>query len=135
MNVIQSLTSQRESLDRQIAELSADLRDVVTAIAAIKKSHESGADTRDAAPRPKAYPQKMPINEAVLRAVANGRKTPQNILAFIQKDLSMTTTLMSVRTRLSRLKNDGKVSLNGSGWIPVTRPTSKTATEFPQLPQ
>lgn len=135
VSVFQNLTEQREGLERQIAELNAELRDIVTAVAAIKKSREPEAEKREAQSKPKAFPQKMPIDEAVLRAVANGRVTPKNILLFIQKDLSMSTTLNSVRARLSRLKSGGKVGHNGNGWIPVNRPTSKTATEFPQLPQ
>ncbi|PWE31160.1 hypothetical protein DDZ14_14155 [Maritimibacter sp. 55A14] len=60
---------------------------------------------------------KMARDEAVIEAIKNGKRQPVAILDFIIRHLGIETTINSVRTRLSRLKNEGRIAHDSRGWI------------------
>jgi hypothetical protein len=50
---------------------------------------------------------KMAIDDAILEAVKNEVRAPTPMIKFLEHQLAIHTTINSVRTRLSRLKQQG----------------------------
>lgn len=63
----------------------------------------------------------MNVGEAIVYAVEHGCTTPTQVLAYLETELGITTTLNSVRARLSPLKKEGKIGHDGKGWVPISR--------------
>lgn len=109
MSVINSLQDRRSELQIEIEVLGRELRHIEIALDAIAKAEgqDKGATSG----------QTMPIDDAVIEAVKNGVRSPAKILKFLEKHLGINTTINSVRTRVSRLKNDGRLARDERGWI------------------
>lgn len=67
----------------------------------------------------KATSGETPIKkeDAVLQAVKSGKKRPQDIHTFLKRKLDVTMNLGSVRSTLSRLKSEGRINRDASGWV------------------
>ena len=123
MHIREILTQRRDELKASISAVEAELKDIDCALNAI------GAAPRDsvaklAAAKPSMANRfqirhSMPVNDAVVKAVEAGRKTPVAILDYLQTVLDVQTTLNSVRSRVSPLKQEGKIAHDGDGWVPA----------------
>lgn len=71
----------------------------------------------------------MPVNDAIVMAVNAGCKSPVQILSYLVSELGIKTTLNSVRSRVSPLKQMGRIAHDGSGWIPVQGKGSSEESE------
>ena len=118
MHIREILIERRDVLKASISEVEAELKDIDSALNAIS------AAPRDAAAKPSMANRfqirhSMPVNEAVVKAVDAGKKTPVAILDYLQNVLGVHTTLNSVRSRVSPLKQEGKIAHDGAGWVPA----------------
>ena len=109
MWVINTLRNRRSDLQKEIELLRRELRHIEIALDAIAKAEDQ---EKAAAPD-----RVMPIDDAVIEAVKNGIRSPSTILKFLETNLHINTTINSVRTRVSRLKNDGRLARDERGWI------------------
>lgn len=55
-------------------------------------------------------------DDAIIAAIRAGNNTPAKISEFIQSKLGLEVNQGSTRTRLSRMKADGKIKHDGLGW-------------------
>lgn len=70
---------------------------------------------------PKTRNHSMNVGEAIVYAVEHGCTTPTQVLEYLETGLGITTTLNSVRARLSPLKKEGKIAHDGNGWVPINK--------------
>ena len=119
MDILQNLQG---LYDQRVAELVKDdkaAHELLLAIDAIKVSR-GGQASVSATLHVSANPRvrhKMPVDDAVLLAVGNGVQSPIEMLRFLEKQLGVRTTIASIRTRLSRMKKDGRVGHDSRGWV------------------
>ena len=118
MHVRDILIQRQTELKASISAVEAELKDIDLALKAMGVSKPESAKPASMADRFQVR-HSMPVNDAVIRAVEAGRKTPVLILDYIQKELGIQTTLNSVRSRVSPLKQDGKIGHDGNGWVPA----------------
>lgn len=55
-------------------------------------------------------------DEAIIRAIEAGNRTPAQISDFMRQKLGIAVNDASTRTRLSRMKSADKLDHDGSGW-------------------
>lgn len=125
MTIAEMLRARKVELEAQKAAILKDLEDVEVALAAILKSGDVAAKAHAASvpskPPAASYAGgNMPIDEAIIIAVRNRARTPAKILVYLKNDLGINTTINSVRTRVSRLKKDGKLVSTALGWMVPT---------------
>lgn len=121
--IAEMLQRKRKELMDSAAAIAVDLQDVETALAAIggassSESHLAGRGDQVQEVRI-AHPMK--VGDAIVQAVNAGHSAPKAILEYLQLELSVFTTLNSVRSRLSPLKAEGRIAHDGDGWVPVSR--------------
>jgi hypothetical protein len=117
MHIREVLAQRREELVAGQAEVEAELRDIDLALKAMGGASAKAVEKASMANRFQIR-HSMPVNEAIVKAVEAGRKTPVNILQYLQDDLGIQTTINSVRSRVSPLKQEGKIAHDGEGWVP-----------------
>lgn len=120
MNIRELLTQRREELKVSFSAIEAELKDIDRALKAM------GDVPRDSAAGPSMANRfqirhSMPVNDAIIKAVESGRTTPAQILDYLHNVLGIKTTLNSVRSRVSPLKQEGKIAHDGAGWVPAQR--------------
>lgn len=118
MHVREILIQRQTELKASISAVEAELKDIDLALKAMGASKPESDKPVSMAARFQVR-HSMPVNDAVIRAVEAGRKTPVLILDYIQKELGIQTTLNSVRSRVSPLKQEGKIGHDGTGWVPA----------------
>lgn len=118
MHVRELLTQRREELKASIAAVEAELKDIDLALNAMSSAPSESVAKLSMVSRFQIR-HAMPVNEAIVKAVDAGRKTPVAILQYLQDDLNIQTTLNSVRSRVSPLKQEGKIAHDGKGWVPA----------------
>jgi hypothetical protein len=118
MHVRDILIQRQTELKASISAVEAELKDIDLALKAMGASKPESDKPVSMAARFQVR-HSMPVNDAVIRAVEAGRKTPVLILDYIQKELGIQTTLNSVRSRVSPLKQEGKIGHDGTGWVPA----------------
>ena len=121
MDTIEILESEREKAEksRQLACAPFDnqIAEIDAAISAIKAKRNAAGSTQSESTTPPATRQIMSIDDGIVEAVRNDNRTPANIYIFLERQLGIKTTINSVRTRVSRLKSDGKIARGDDGWI------------------
>ena len=117
MHIREVLAQRREELIAGQAAVEAELRDIDLALKAMGGASVKAVEKTSMANRFQIR-HSMPVNEAIVKAVEAGRKTPVNILQYLQDDLGIQTTINSVRSRVSPLKQEGKIAHDGEGWVP-----------------
>ncbi|MCF6304624.1 MAG: hypothetical protein L3J33_04580 [Rhodobacteraceae bacterium] len=118
MDTSQYLQTRKEEILKAIRDQQEELRDIDTALNAINSSHSKSDNRHSMLRQPKIRaPKALTIDEAVVEAVNNGRKKPMVIFDFVSSQLGIKTTINSVRTRLTKLKNDGKIAKSVDGWV------------------
>ncbi len=118
VNILETLQAQREEISAQIKSLKKEMAKVDAAILAVNSMDDSTS------PKVLTYTSKMTINQAIVEAVKNGSSTPKEILAFLEDHLAMSTTINSVRTRVSRLSSEKKIVKSNKGWVtPKEKPS------------
>ena len=128
MDIIETLKAQREAIeaDRDIACKPFDiaLAEIDVAIKAIMDQRDpldflefTETDVDEAFSKLRQRETQMPIDAAIIEAVRCGAQKPAAVLKFIQVHLNVDTTINSVRTRLSRLNAEGRVSRDVGGWV------------------
>jgi hypothetical protein len=115
MAVMEILKSRKVDLQRQVDALDREIKDVDVAIAAILKAND-GREQAASSPQAK---HSMPVDDAIIRAVGAGMKTPTDILSYLERELGINTTINSIRTRVSRLKKNKKIGHDATGWLPL----------------
>lgn len=121
MNIHEMLKTRKEELEASISGVMAELRDIDLALAAIGDSVKSDKEIKKPS-KPKSGPSSttryaMPVDDAVVMAIAAGTSSPAAILEFLQTMLNIQTTINSVRTRLSKLKKSGLIANGEDGWV------------------
>lgn len=170
-DTLELLQGQKQSMEAERAKIDADIRDLDTAIKAIKsrrgdaapkskpgrkkrmvrkaqpakapaakatptaKTAVKPASKSAAKPAPKAAvkspakaaakpvaktadkpKKKVTLDDAIIKAVGSGQSTPVMILDHVTKKMAVDTTINSIRTRVSRLKREGKLLRGKEGW-------------------
>jgi hypothetical protein len=118
MHVREILTQRREELKASIAAVESELHDIDLALVAMGASKPESIKAPSLTNRFQIR-HSMPVNDAVILAVEAGCKTPVTILDYLQSRLDIQTTLNSVRSRVSPLKQEGKIGHDGTGWVPA----------------
>lgn len=86
-----------------------------------KTAPAKAATAKPASKAPRKTGGKVSLDDAILKAVKTGQSTPVLILDYVTKKMSVVTTINSVRTRVSRLKREGKLMRGKEGWsIPTS---------------
>ncbi len=119
MSIVDMLRARQQELEAHKAIIDKELGDIAKALGAIETPPDGGEDggpqlTGAAVTQ---YQHPMPVDDAIVIAVTNGCKAPQAILAHLRQRLGVHTTIASVRTRVSRLKDRGRLAHDGDGWI------------------
>jgi hypothetical protein len=104
------------SIKLKKAEIS-DIRRAKTALLGGALSNEHVVSVKTA--RISKHP--MAVGDAIVLAVEAGNKSPTSVFDYLADELGVHTTLGSVRARLSPLKTEGRISHDGSGWVPVVK--------------
>jgi hypothetical protein len=120
------LLQRQKELRDSIASVEAELSQIARALKAMdEKPTEIGQypPRRDLAPPPPPAHMKHPmrVNDAIVKAVEAGSKTPTQILAYLKDKLGVDTTLNSVRSRVSPMGQQGLIGHDGSGWVPAKK--------------
>lgn len=110
INVKEMLLTQRDTINAQIKALKVEVTKIDAALQAVEEV--SGPKL----PNP-AKGSKLNVNDAIIEAIKNGHHSATEIVGFIEKQLILSTTLNSVRTRLSALKKEKKISNTAKGWV------------------
>ena len=118
MHVREILTQRRDELKASFSAIEEELKDIDRALKAMATTPSDSAAPATMARRFQIR-HVMPVNDAIVKAVEAGRKTPVSILEYVQNVLNVQTTLNSVRSRVSPLKRDGKIAHDGAGWVPA----------------
>lgn len=103
------------------ASAKASSAKTAAVIPAPAKPATKAAAPKAAAPKPaqkrtKKAAVKVSLDDAILKAVGSGQSTPVMILDYVTGKMSVETTINSVRTRVSRLKREGKLMRGKEGW-------------------
>lgn len=117
MHIREVLAQRRDELIAGQAEVEAELHDIDLALKAMSGAPAKAVEKTSMASRFQIR-HSMPVNDAIVKAVEAGRKTPVDILNYLQNELGVQTTLNSVRSRVSPLKQEGKIGHDGTGWVP-----------------
>lgn len=117
MSIADMLRARQRELAASKAAIERDLDDVAVALAALGQGPEDSG-----AAMPQNSQNAMSVDDAIVRAVEAGQKTPRDILAHLSAKLGVHTTINSVRTRVSKLKNVGRIAHDGMGWVPALPP-------------
>lgn len=92
-----------------------------TKAAPVKTTAAKTADAKPAEKQTKKPKTKVSLDDGIIKAVKAGQSTPVMILDYVTGKMSIQTTINSVRTRVSRLKREGKLLRGKEGWtLPVT---------------
>lgn len=120
MDIIENLKQERKRLEQERAKACAEydraIAEIDAATDAIMKSRASKPAKKSAPPSPRRAVW-FSIDDAILEAVANGVQTPAKILDYLSSRLGIDTTINSVRTRVSRLRADGRLARDDGGWV------------------
>jgi hypothetical protein len=95
--------AQIEILNKEVLEI-----DRMLATAGTSQSHNVSSVP--------VMPQRMTKDDAILQAIQAGHNTPAKISDFIRQKLNIDVNDATTRTRLSRMKADGKIKHDGIGW-------------------
>jgi hypothetical protein len=98
----------------------AEIADIDRAIAALNGAPKIET-TSNILSRVSQIRHSMPVGDAIVKAVEAGNKTPNDIFVYMGDELSIHTTIGSVRARLSPLKSEGRIAHDGSGWVPAAK--------------
>ncbi|MDT9600029.1 hypothetical protein [Sphingosinicella rhizophila] len=124
MAILEMLLERQKELEAQKAVIEKDLSDVAKAIAAINGPASAAVKLEGNQP---SHP--MPVDKAIVIAVREGSRTPVQILDYLRKRLGVHTTINSVRTRVSKLKNDGRIDHDETGWVPSVSQSTQLMLE------
>lgn len=100
MNIEEMLNTRRVEINQEIAKLDEERRKIDGVLAGLVE--------------PTVIPSK---EEAIIEAVRVGNKRPTTIHNYIKKNMRMNMNIGSLRSTLSRLKSEGRISRNDDGWI------------------
>jgi hypothetical protein len=114
MSVLEVLRKHKAEVNNQIDLLKKQLKQIDVAINAVVGA---GGQETTVQPQLRQPHHSMPVDEAILMAISGGNTTPMTILNYIVSQLGINTTINSVRTRVSRLKSEGKITNGVDGWV------------------
>jgi hypothetical protein len=104
---IDALRQEISEIDRMLANAS------VPAGAANGSTFQATVSPAMVPVMPRAH---MTKDDAIIEAVKAGNNTPALISEFIRTKLGVPVNPATTRTRLSRMKADGKIKHDGIGW-------------------
>ncbi len=105
MNVQEVLRTRRVEIQAEIETLKTEMVKVDAALGVLDNDPETVAEKKP-----------LTREEAIIEAVRKGNTKPTAIHAFIKKQLRMNLNIGSMRSTLSRLKSEGRINHNGTGW-------------------
>jgi hypothetical protein len=118
--VVVILNDAKASALAVIKAKKAEVADIDRAIAAL--SNAPKVENKSAVlSRVSQIRHSMPVGEAIVKAVDAGNKSPSDVFTYLENELGIKTTIGSVRARLSPLKSEGRISNDGTGWVPVAK--------------
>lgn len=106
MNVQEVLRTRRVEIQAEIETLKNEMTQIDAALGVLDNDPETVADKKP-----------LTREEAIIEAVRNGNTRPTTIHKFVKSKLRMNLNIGSLRSTLSRLKSDGRIHHDGTGWI------------------
>lgn len=105
MQIFELLQTRKEEILKQLETLQTELQQIerMQSAAAVPELPGRGA-------RPKTK------DDAIVDAIRAGNHTPKSISEYIREHVGGDVNDASTRTRLSRMKADGKLTLDAKGW-------------------
>lgn len=113
MNVQELLRTRKMEITAARVELDNEERQIdlaLNAMVKVKQPETVGATARADKPVP------VKKEDAIVDAVQHGQRTPSNIHKFLKKEMGVEINIGSLRSTLSRLKSEGRVKRDASGW-------------------
>lgn len=108
MHIHDILKTRRDEAIEKIETLKREVSEIERAMKVL------GEPTpQEQPPRAEGY---MTKDDAIIEALKAGHNTPAMISDFIRTKLNIPVNPASTRTRLSRMKADGKIKHDGIGW-------------------
>lgn len=105
MNVQELLKTRKAEILDEIATLKSEITDIDIALVHLTADNPETQDTDD-----------ISRFEAIREAIKNGNRKPAAIHKYMTQTLGVRMPIGSLRSTLSRLKSDGKIHRNESGW-------------------
>lgn len=105
MIVHEILVDRKKAVLDQIASLEQEIAEIDRMLALSPPSTASGVPLF-----------RMTKEEQILEAIKAGHHTPAQITDHLSKALGKTINSGTIRTRLSRMKVEGKISRDARGW-------------------
>lgn len=119
MQVHALLENRRSEVVAEIEKLQAELAEIDRAMSVLRSSAAmpaTGVGVKAATSQPHGQDMPATKDEAIMRAIGAGARTPATISDFIRNQLGMPVNDASTRTRLSRMKAAEKIDHDGIGW-------------------
>ncbi|AHJ10727.1 hypothetical protein P106B_44 [Rhizobium phage vB_RglS_P106B] len=101
-NIEEILKNRRNELNGEIEQLEQERNKIDTALSIIINGNKPE--------------EGMTKETAIIEAVKHGSRKPNTIHRYIQQHMRMNMNIGSLRSTLSRLKSEGKISHNEHGW-------------------
>lgn len=105
MNVHEVLRTRAIEIEAEIETLRNEATQIKAALTAL----DGETTTEDKKP--------LKREDAIVEAVKSGQKKPQDIHKFLTRKMGVKMNIGSLRSTLTRLKNDGRIHHDGIGWI------------------
>lgn len=100
MNVHDVLRTRKVEIDTEIEALRNEKVQIDAALAVLEGEPEKPIKRED----------------AIIAAVKSGKQKPQDIHKFIKRQIGLDMNIGSLRSTLSRLKSEGRIDRDASGW-------------------
>lgn len=134
MAIDKILEERKKAIAASIRRLNAELADVDVALEAISANRKVNHLHFYTLPHVLSDDKSgMNRDMAILEAIMAGCNKPSVIFNYVESHLGIDTTINSVRTRLTKLKNAGEIANGSDGWIPLFE-TKKRADIENELP-
>lgn len=105
MNVHDVLRTRAIEIDAEIEALKNEQTQIAAALAVLE--NERKEDDR----------KPLTNEQAIVEAVRKGQRRPQDIHKFLTRQMRMKVNIGSLRSTLSRLKKEGKINHDNTGWV------------------
>lgn len=117
MTVLELLQNKKRELEQERERLDREMRAVEAALSALPDAGKSFPHVEEGA-FTRGVLHALTVDDAIIKAVDAGHKTPMDILEYLKSDLRLHTTVNSIRTRVSKLGSEGRIGRDEHGWVP-----------------
>ena len=112
MQIHEMLLNRKREIEDQLRTLVAESEEIERLLVAAKVPAMASASVASVPVRAATISK----DEAIMQALRAGIKTPARIADYMKNELGLDVNQASTRTRLSRMKADGKIKHDGEGW-------------------